>query len=93
MEFCSNSLAPNGRTSISLVLRLKSDTFISSEGMQFLVYESNTSASTCSFEATLSRQTETLIDLTPEVNMCSPEVSKTSISQRNCLFEWERTLK
>lgn len=93
ISFFSNTIAPNGRASISMVLRLNNDTFMSSEGMRFLVYESNTSASTSSFEATLSRHTETQIDLTPELNMCSPEVSKASVSQRNCLFEWERNLR
>lgn len=86
-------MAPNGRTSMSLLLRPNSETFFSSEGMRFLIYESNTSASTSLFESKLSRQTETWIDLTPEINMCSDEVSQTPIETRNCLFEWERQLK
>lgn len=92
-SFLSNSFAPNGRTSISLLLRPNGDAFISLEGMRFLVYESNTSAGTALFESTLSRQTENWIDLTPEINMCSEDVAKTTIDQRNCLYEWERQLK
>lgn len=61
--------------------------------MRFLVYESNTSASTSLFEIPLSRQTENWIDLTPEINMCSTDVGQTPIDTRNCLYESERELK
>lgn len=61
--------------------------------MRFLVYESNTSASTSLFEISLSRHYETMIDVTPEQNQCSEGVGQTSISERNCLYEWERQLK
>lgn len=74
-------------------MRPNREAFISSEAMRFLVYESNTSASTSLFEMTLSRRFETMIDLTPEQNQCSEDLAQTSIDERKCLFEWERQLK
>ncbi|XP_055316922.1 sodium channel protein Nach-like [Sitodiplosis mosellana] len=92
-SYYNNSWAPDGRTSMSLLLRPSPKTFISSESARFLVYESNTSASTSLFESTLARSTENWIDIIPEVNMCSEDVGQTPIDQRNCLYEWERQLK
>lgn len=88
-----SSSRENGRISISVLLRPSRESFISSETMRFLMYESNTSASVSLFESILSRNTETFVDLTPELIMCSDNVAKASISQRNCVYEWEGQLK
>lgn len=89
----SSSSRENGRISMSVLLRPSREAFTSSETLRFLMYESNTSASVSLFESLLARQTETFIELTPELIVCSDDVGKTSISQRNCLYEWERQLK
>lgn len=78
---------------MSLILRPSSEAFISSESLRFLVYEANTSTSTSLFENPLARTTENWIDITPEMNVCSADVGRTPIDQRNCLYEWERPLK
>lgn len=91
--FYSSSSRENGRISISVLLRPSHEQFISSETLRFLMYESNTSASVSLFESILSRDTETFVDLTPELIMCSENVAKSSISQRNCVYEWEEHLK
>lgn len=88
-----SSSRENGRISISVLLRPSRESFISSEIMRFMMYESNTSTSVSLFESILSRNTETFVDLTPELIMCSDNVAKTSISQRNCVYEWEGQLK
>lgn len=61
--------------------------------MKLIVYESNTSPSTYEFEAMLSRYTETIVDITPKQRMCSKELSKTSIAERKCVYEYEKTLR
>ncbi|XP_031636281.1 sodium channel protein Nach-like [Contarinia nasturtii] len=89
----NTTLSPNGRTSISLLLRSNDETFISSERIRFFIYEANTSASIAVFESMLSHETETFVDIAPEINMCSNAVGQTPIDQRNCLYEGEKQLK
>lgn len=61
--------------------------------MKLLVYESNTSASTSEYEAMLSLATETLVEFSPELRMCSKELGETAITERNCLYESEKKLR
>lgn len=79
--------------SLSAVIRPNPVVATSSEAMKLLVYETNTSASTSEFEAMLALQTETLVEFSPELRMCSKELAKTSVSERNCLYEHEKRLK
>lgn len=76
-----------------MVVRPNEITDIGTEVIQLLVYETNTSASTSTFDARLSSSSETLLEFDPELKMCSKEISEQSISERKCLFEYEHQLR
>lgn len=78
---------------MSILIRPNNVTDVGSEVIQLLVYETNTSASTSTFDTKLSSESETLLEFAPELKMCSKEFSKKSISERKCLFEHERRLR
>lgn len=82
-----------GKISLSVLIRPNNMTGIGSEVIQLLVYETNTSASTSTFDTKLSSESETLLEFAPELKMCSKEFSEKSISERNCLFENEQQLR
>lgn len=82
-----------GKISLSVLIRPNNTTDIGSEVIQLLVYETNTSATTSTFDTKLSSESETLLEFAPELKMCSKEFSEKSISERNCLFENEHKLR
>lgn len=83
----------NGKISLSIVIQPNAISDIGSEAIQIFVYETNTSASTSTFEMKLSKESETLFEFAPELKMCSKAFSEKSISERNCLFENEHQLR
>lgn len=93
--FSSASHLQNSKTTISVLIQSGPHIYeyLSSEAMRLLAYESNTSASTSMFATFLSPATETWLDLDPELNVCSEDISQFSIPQRKCLHEHERPLK
>lgn len=83
----------NGKISLSIVIQPNAISDIGSEAIQLLVYETNTSATTSTFDTMLSSESETLLEFAPELKMCSQAFSEKSISERNCLFENEHKLR
>lgn len=76
-----------------MIIRPNKISDIGSEAIRLFTYETNTSASTSDFEAMLSSESETLLEFSPELKMCSREFSEKSIFERNCLFESEHKLR
>lgn len=94
-SFSSASQIQNSKTTISVLVQSGPHIYeyLSSEAMRLFAYESNTSVSTSMFETFLSPATETWLDLDPELNVCSDDISGFSIPQRKCLHKHERPLR